>query len=248
MPEGLKRAVVLAAGLGKRMRPLTDHIPKPMVEVAGSTLIERVLNKIADTNIEEVIVNSHYKAEVLEEWLLSRQLSHPSPHIIISREEELLETGGGIAKILPHLENRPFFVINSDILWVDGLDPALKRLAAAWDAEKMDALLLVHKVKKAVGYDGKGDFYLRESGELVRENHAEHPFVFTGVQILSPRLFHDVPEGGFSLNVLYARHRKPDGVLTRIYGIEHEGDWLHIGTPEGVLLAEKFLTENASNR
>lgn len=246
--KGPKSAVVLAAGLGKRMRPLTDHIPKPMVQVAGVTLIDRVLTKIADAGVGQIIVNSHYRAEVLEKHLQEHLLLHPFPNIIISREDILLETGGGVAKVLPYLTEGPFFVINSDILWIDGIEPALSKLIAAWDDSKMDALLLVHNVKKAVGYDEKGDFFLRPSGELVRGQEAEHPFVFTGIQILSPRLFHEAPDGAFSLNVLYGRGRKHDGSLPRIFGVEHEGDWLHIGTPEGVQLAENFLEQNASNR
>ncbi len=247
MPDvnsAITKAVVLAAGLGKRMRPLTDHIPKPMVEVAGVRLIDSALAKIAASQVEEMIVNSHYKAEVLESHLIAYQQSYPSPPITISREEALLETGGGVVKVLPHLGVVPFFVINSDILWIDAHVPALERLRQVWDDEKMDALLLVHQVDKAVGYDGKGDFQLKPSGELVRTMEAEHPFVFTGVQILSPRLFREVPQGAFSLNVLYGRGRRPDGTLPRIYGLEHDGHWLHIGTPEGVVLAEKFLSTN----
>lgn len=245
MPEW---AVVLAAGLGKRMRPLTDHIPKPMVEVGGHRLIDRALQKLAECGVNHVIVNSHYKAEVLEKHLERWQNSHHFSRVIISRETELLETGGGVARALPHLGNQPFFVINSDILWVDGVIPALEHLANSWDDSTMDALLLVHDVKKAIGYDGKGDFHLRASGELERAAGTEFPFVFTGVQILSPRLFTETPGSIFSLNVLYAKYRKPDGGLGRIHGIAHTGDWLHIGTPEGVELAEKFLQEHASNR
>jgi N-acetyl-alpha-D-muramate 1-phosphate uridylyltransferase len=237
-------AMVLAAGLGKRMRPITDRIPKPMVEVAGRMLIDRALDKLQQAGVEKAIINTHYKAELLAAHIEKRR-SELAMELIISYEDTLLETGGGVAKALPYIGDEPFYVINSDIMWLDGDIPALNRLADSWDGSQMDALLLVNKVASAVGYDGKGDFDLREGGVLERTDSRHFPYVFTGLQILSPALFTDIPSGAFSLNVLYGRARAASGVLNRIGGLEHTGDWLHIGTPEGVALAEAFLKKRS---
>jgi MurNAc alpha-1-phosphate uridylyltransferase len=237
-------AMLLAAGLGKRMRPITDHIPKPMVEVNGVMLIDRALDKLAAAGIEKTIINTHYKADMLAAHIEKRRADLPM-ELIISYEETLLETGGGVVKALPYIGSAPFYAINSDILWCDGLIPALERLALAWDSQAMDALLLVHKVKDAVGYDGSGDFTLLEGGRLERNQAAQFPYVFTGLQILSPQLFTEyasaIPTGPFSLNVIYGAAREASGVLHRICGLEHDGAWLHIGTPEGIALAENYL-------
>lgn len=232
MPQ---KAMVLAAGLGTRMRPLTDTIPKPLVTVAGVALIDHALDWLVASGVGDAVVNSFYKAELLEEHLAARTV----PRIRISREEVLLETGGGIKKALPLLGTEPFFSLNSDTICLDGPSPALRQLAEFWDDVRMDALLLLHPVAKAIGYAGKGDFFADANGMLRRRSEGESaPLVFTGVQLLHPRLFHDAPDGAFSMNVLYNRD------IRRVAGLVHEGDWLHIGTPQERAAAETFLSSS----
>lgn len=233
------RAMVLAAGLGTRMRPLTDQMPKPMIPVAGRALIDRILDWLAASGVQDVVVNSFYKAQMLEAHLASRT----SPHIRISREDPLLETGGGIRKALPMLGDGPFFSLNSDTMCIDGRTPALQRLAQAWDDQSMDALLLVQPVGKTVGYDGQGDFILADNGVVRRTQGKPAPYVFTGVQLLHPRLFAGAPEGPFSMNVLYNRGMAEDGTLQRVRALAHDGDWLHIGTPQELKSAEDWLAQ-----
>lgn len=229
--------MVMAAGLGKRMRPLTDAIPKPMVAVAGVPLIDRTLDWLAASGIREAVVNTHYKAPMLEAHLQPRR--HPRIHI--SREEVLLETGGGVRKAMPLLGSQPFFVCNSDVVCLDGATPALDRMRARWDDAAMDVLLLLHPVEKAVGYDGAGDFFIEGNGALRRRGaEPRAPYVFTGVQLLHPRLFRHAPAAEiFSLNVLY------DAALAmtppRIGALVHDGDWLHVGDLAGLAAAEKHL-------
>ncbi len=228
-----KIAMVMAAGLGMRMRPITEHLPKPLVSVAGKPLIDYSLDFLAQSGVEKAVVNSHYLAELLQEHLQKRKTS---PKIHISREDVVLETGGGIKNALSLLGDLPFFVLNSDVICIDGNYPALHRLAQAWDEEKMDALLLLHKVEDAVGYDGKGDFFIENDVGLCRRAENETaPYVFTGVQIISPRLFRDSPDGAFSLNILYNKN------LGRVGALIHNGSWLHIGSPEELWQAEKWL-------
>lgn len=235
------KAMLLAAGLGTRMKPLTDHMPKPMVPVCGVSLVDRVLDWMARAGIEEAVVNTHYMAAMLQAHLTAR--SGP-PAIHISHEELLLETGGGINKALPLLGTEPFFSANSDTLCIDGAVPALARLAAAWNDDAMDALLLLHPREKATGYDGKGDFFLDSQGLRRRGEAPQAPYVFTGVQLIHPRLFDSAPEGAFSMNLLYNRHIAPDGSLKRITGIVHDGHWLHVGDPAGLAQAEQWLRAN----
>lgn len=229
-------AMILAAGFGMRMRPLTESLPKPLVRVAGKPLIDYTLDFLAASGISEVVVNSHYLAELLEAHLHARLVP---PHILISREEVALETGGGVKNALKLLGNSPFFVLNSDVICIDGTTPALERLWKYWDDTKMDALLLLHKVKDAVGYEGKGDFSIFGEGKLRRRPVDETaPLVFTGIQILSPRLFANSPEGAFSLNALYNQS------LDRVHALVHDGAWLHIGDEKGLAQAENWLLEN----
>ncbi len=227
------RAFVLAAGKGTRMRPLTDRVPKPLVEVAGRPMIDFVLDRLAAAGVEEAVVNTHHLADMVEAHVAHR--AHP--RIRISRERVLLETGGGVARARDHLGPVPFFVVNSDGLWRDSGVPALSRLAAAWDDAAMDALLLVHRTEAAVGYDGAGDFELADDGRLARRRGATAPYVFMGVQLLHPRLLRDAPHGAFSLNLLYDRAF----AAGRLHGLAHEGDWYHAGTPEAVAEAERAL-------
>ncbi len=232
----IKTAMVMAAGFGTRMRPLTEHLPKPLVQVLEKPLIDYSLDLLAKSGVEEAVVNSHYLAELLEAYLLERKTS---PRIIISREDSVLETGGGIKNALQFFDYSPFFVVNSDVICIDGKIPVLRRLWQYWDDKKMDALLLLHRVKDAVGYAGNGDFFIGDDGELRRRADDEiAPFVFTGIQIISPRLFADSPSGAFSLNVLYNKN------LARIGALVHDGNWLHVGSPQELAQAEDWLAKN----
>lgn len=239
MSAQVTKAMVLAAGLGTRMAPLTGRMPKPLVPVAGKPLIDHALDWLCAAHIEDVVVNTHYKADMLEAYLRHRR--HPRLHI--SHENTLLETGGGVKKVLPLLGPQLFFVLNSDAITVDGRAPgALARLRQAWDDMQMDALLLLQPREKAVGYDGAGDFFLENEGRLrrrLREKRA--PYVYTGVQLLHPRLFAAAPDGAFSFNVLYDREMSSDGSLDRVRGLVHDGGWLHVGDPTAILLAEHYL-------
>ncbi len=233
------RAIVLAAGLGKRMRPLTDTLPKPLIQVGGKCLVDHALDFLASAGIAEAVVNTHYLAPLLEAYLQART----APHIQISYEETLLETGGGVLQALQMLGDAAFFSINSDTICVNGARHALLRLAEAWDDEVMDVLLLLHPMEKAVGYAGAGDFVLLEDGLLNRRKPNENaPYVFTGVQILHPRVFENAPSGAFSLNVIYDQLMQlADGKLPRIRALVHDGKWLHVGDPQAITLAEAQL-------
>jgi len=220
-----KRAMILAAGLGERMRPLTDTLPKPLIEVCGRPMIDSVLDRLEAAGVEEVVVNLHYLGHLIDAHLKDR--AHP--RVLFSPEADRLETGGGVHKALPLLGEEAFFVINGDICWLDGCAPALSRLAAFWDGGAMDALLLTHSTAFAVGYDGRGDFVLGPEGRLRRRReHEVAPFVFAGMQLLHPRLFKGAPVGSFSLNRLYDQAAERD----RLWGLRHDGEWFHVGTPD----------------
>lgn len=230
-PSAMK-AMVLAAGLGLRMRPITDHTPKPLVAVAGRTMLDRALDHLRAAGTSEIVVNTHWLAPRIEAHL------HGQPGITLSHEEELLETGGGVARALPLLGAEPFYVVNSDIIWTDGAHPALERLSEAWDGSRMDALLLMQPTVTAVGYDGAGDFFLDSGTQPRRRKPAEvAPLLFAGVQILHPRLFAGAPTGRFSLNVLYDRALERG----RLAAIVHDGRWFHVGTPEALPEVEAIL-------
>jgi MurNAc alpha-1-phosphate uridylyltransferase len=230
--------MVLAAGLGLRMRPLTDHQPKPLIPVAGRCMLDRALDHLTAAGVTRRVVNTHYLGTMVSDHLdARRQTEGPGTAIAVSHEPDLLDTGGGVVKALPLLGAMPFFVINGDILWRDGAEPALRRLAAGWNDDQMDALLLVHPREAAIGYDGPGDFELAPDGVLTRRTTATAPFVFTGLQILAPRMLDGAPPGAFSLNILYDRA----SAGRRLRGIVHTGQWFHIGTPEGLRLAEERL-------
>ena len=229
-----RRAMVLSAGLGLRMRPLSEHVPKPLIPVAGKAMLDHALDHLAAAGVTDCVVNIHYKGDMIASHLEGRR----RPRIHLVRLPELLETGGGVKWALPRLGRRPFFVVNADALWRDGLDPALARLARAWDTARMDALLLLQAKASAVGYEGSGDYFLGPRGDLSRRGEAETaPFVFTGVQLLHPRLLAGAPDGPFSLVLLYDRAQAKG----RLFGLVHEGDWFHVGTLEGLQRAEKFL-------
>ena len=228
------KAMILAAGLGTRMKPLTDTLPKPLVEVAGGTLIDHVLDRLEQAGIAHVVVNTHHLADQLEKHLGGRG----SPDIEFSREQELLETGGGIAKALPLLGQDAFYAVNSDAFWLNGPYDVLRRMAETWDDDAMDGLLLLHSTVEAYGYSGLGDFCAGGDGLLSRRPEGEvSPWLFTGVQILHPRLFEGAPKDAFSLNVLYDRAMENG----RLYGAVHDGEWFHVGTPEGLQEAEDYM-------
>ncbi len=229
------RAFVLAAGLGTRMRPYNGNIPKPLVEVGRKSLIDYSLDRLAVVGVETAVVNVHHLADALERHLAARQ----RPHIVISDERaELLGTGGGIAKALPLLGGKPFFLVNSDTVWLDGVRPNFTRLAEAFDPKAMDALLLLAPTTDSIGYTGRGDFAMLPDGRLRRraENQVV-PFVYAGAAILTPALFADAPAGVFSLTKLFDRA----GDAGRLYGLRLEGVWMHVGTPEAVAAAEAAL-------
>jgi N-acetyl-alpha-D-muramate 1-phosphate uridylyltransferase len=229
------RAIVLAAGLGTRMRPYNGHIPKPLVEIGGKSLIDYSLDRLADAGVESVVVNVHHLADILERHLAPRQ----RPRIVISDERgELLGTGGGIAKALPKLGDAPFFLVNSDTVWLDGVKPNFKRMADAFDPNTMDVMLLLAPTTDSIGYTGRGDFAMLPDGRLRRRRENEVvPFVYAGAAILSPALFADAPHGPFSLTVLFDRAVEKG----RLYGLRLEGVWMHVGTPEAVAAAEAAL-------
>jgi MurNAc alpha-1-phosphate uridylyltransferase len=229
------RAIVLAAGLGTRMRPYNGHIPKPLVEVGGKSLIDYSLDRLADAGVESVVVNVHHLADILEKHLAPRQ----RPHIEISDERgELLGTGGGIAKALPKLGAAPFFLVNSDTVWLDGVRPNFTRMAEAFDPRTMDAMLLLAPTTSSIGDVGRGDFAMLPDGRLRRRQENEVvPFVYAGAAVLSPTLFADAPKGAFALTVLFDRAAERD----RLFGLRLEGIWMHVGTPEAVAAAEAAL-------
>lgn len=235
MSEAPRKGMVLAAGLGKRMRPLTLATPKPLIAVGGATLLDRALDWMHEGGVEDVVVNTHYLEDQIHRHLASRA----QPRLTISSEAaELLETGGGIAKALPHLGHLPFIACNSDTICLNGAEHALSRLNQAWRDSEMDALLLLHPVEKAVGYEGQGDFFLENGRPVRRGAAARAPYVFTGVQLLHPRLFAGYPEGPFSMNLLY------DRAMPRLRALVHDGDWLHVGDPQGLAQAETWLAAN----
>jgi MurNAc alpha-1-phosphate uridylyltransferase len=229
------RAIILAAGLGTRMRPYNGHVPKPLVQIGGKSLIDYSLDRLADAGVERAVVNVHHLADAVERHLASRR----RPHIVISDERPgLLGTGGGIAKALPQLGDAPFFLVNSDTVWLDGVKPNFVRLAEAFDAATMDVLLLLAATAGSVGYSGRGDYAMEPDGRLRRHDENEVvPFVYAGAAILTPALFADAPPGEFSLNLLFDRA----GASGRLFGLRLEGLWMHVGTPEAVAAAEAAL-------
>jgi len=230
------KAMVLAAGLGLRMRPLTDTQPKPLIEVLSHTMLDRALDRLVAVGVTDCVVNTHYLGQMIHDHLAGRL----TPRIEFSDEDTLLDTGGGVLRALPLLDGGPFYVVNADVVWLDGRRSALARLAEAWDDERMDACLMVHSTVRAIGYEGPGDFLLDPFGLVKRRRENQiAPFVFTGVQILHPRLFRDAPSGNFSLNVLYDRAEEAG----RLFAIVHDGEWFHIGTPDSLIDAEDAMSD-----
>jgi N-acetyl-alpha-D-muramate 1-phosphate uridylyltransferase len=227
--------MVLGAGLGTRMRPLTDRIPQPLVRLKERALIDHVLDRIAAAGVTRAVVNVHHHADAMETHLRHRK----HPKIEISDERGvLLDTGGGVVRALPKLGSGPFLIHNSDSVWIEGVGSNLERMFASWDSGTMDSLMLLASGATSLGYEGSGDFAMGTDGRLSRRGERQMvPFVFTGVSIAHPRMFVNAPEGRFSLN-------KPwDEAIDkgRLFGIRLEGLWMHVGTPEALTEAERWI-------
>jgi MurNAc alpha-1-phosphate uridylyltransferase len=234
-----RRAMIMAAGLGTRMRPLTDDRPKPLVTVQGKSLIDHAIDRLTAAGVSQIVVNMHYKAEMLREHLLHRR----DVEILFSLEsDELLGTGGGVVKALPIFQDEPFFIHNSDSIWVEGVGHALDAMKAAWNPQGMDGLLMLASMTTAMGYAGKGDFMMDSEGHLTRPvGGAPTPFAYPGIQIVHPRLFADAPTGAFSTNLVW------DQAIAkkRLYGTRLDGVWLHVGTARDRAAAEAYLSAPA---
>ncbi len=234
-----KSAMVLAAGIGQRMRPLTDRIPKPLVQVAGKALLDHVLDRLADAGVERAVVNVHYLAEQMIDHLSRRR----RPHIVISDERGLLlDTGGGVRKALGELGGAPFYHLNADTIWIDGVQSNLLALAQAFDPAVMDALLLLAPTAGSIGYAGRGDFVMAPDGRLQRRaERAVAPFVYAGAAILTRALFEGSPETAFPLIALFDRA----AAAGRLYGLRLQGLWMHVGTPDAIAEAEAAIKASA---
>lgn len=236
--EVSRTAMIMAAGLGKRMRPLTATRPKPLIEVAGKALLDHVLDRLAAAGVKEVVVNVHYLADAVEAHLATRD--HGLEVAISDERDLLLETGGGLVHAVDLIDSDPFLAVNSDNLWVDGPADTLKLLASHWDDAKMDALLLLVPLARARNHNGMGDFHMTRTGRLRRRERSRvAPFVFTGIQMVSKRLLKDAPEGPFSTNILWDRAIEAG----RCYGAVHQGLWFDVGTPKSIKLTEAALKD-----
>ena len=240
-PGGMvpQTAMVMAAGLGKRMRPLTASRPKPLVEVAGRALLDHVFDRLRSAGVKRAIVNVHYLADALEAHLKNRV---KGIDLVISDERgKLMETGGGIVKARELIGDQPFLVVNSDNLWIDGPSDAIRLLAARWDDARMDALLLLVPLARAHSHGGQGDFTLSPDGRITgrRKPGRIAPFVYTGVQILSPRVIADWPEGPFSTMLFWERAI----AAGRAFGLVHQGLWFDVGTPQAIAATEALIAD-----
>lgn len=235
-----RHAMILAAGLGERMRPLTERLPKPLVKVAGKPLIDYALDQLARAGVESAVVNLHHFADLLQDHLARRT----RPRIVISDERQrLLGTGAGVVNALPLLGQKPFFHINSDSIWIDGAEANLRRLAAAYDPAEMDALLLLAPAQGSIGYGGRGDFAQTPDGRLRRAAKGETvPFVYSGAAILSPVLFAGRDITPFPLTEVFESAARAG----RLHGLVLDGIWMHVGTPDAIALAEAAIFENAA--
>lgn len=233
----LKKAMVLAAGLGKRMRPITDTIPKPMVKVSGKTLIDYGLDSLVEAGVEQAVVNVHYLADILEKHLENR---HDIAISISDERTELLDSSGGIINALPLLGDQPFYILNADTFWVDqqGEPANLLKMAEAFDETRMDILLMVARLDQATGYDGKGDFTLTPEARLLRrQDNDPQPVIYAGAAIIHPRIFKDAEAGVSSLNRYF-----DDAIANkRLYAMPMHGHWITVGTPDAIEDAEKAL-------
>jgi N-acetyl-alpha-D-muramate 1-phosphate uridylyltransferase len=234
------KAMVLAAGLGQRMRPLTDHLPKPLIRVAGRALLDHVLDKLAEADVGEAVVNVHY----LPDQIIDHVAPRARPRVMISDERDhVLGTGGGVVKALPLLGPAPFFHVNSDTMWIDGVRPNLELLAETFDPARMDILLLMAPTTTSIGYNGRGDYTMLPDGTLRkrRENQVV-PFVYAGVAIMAPAAFANAPAGDFSLTRMFDRANERE----RLFGLRLDGVWMHVGTPDAVGAAEEAFLESVA--
>jgi MurNAc alpha-1-phosphate uridylyltransferase len=233
----ITRAMVLAAGLGTRMRPLTNDRPKPLVEVMGRALIDHAIDRLVQGGVKLIVVNVHHKPEMLKAHLAKRKDVEIR---VMDETETILDTGGGVANALPHFEGQPFFTYNGDSIWVEGMGNSMARMQARWNPETMDALMLVAVAATSIGYDGFGDFEMDALGMLKRRHEMKlAPFVWTGLQVIHPRLFEGAPKGRFSINPLWDKAIEKG----RLFGLRLDGVWLHVGTPAGLKDAEDFLRD-----
>jgi MurNAc alpha-1-phosphate uridylyltransferase len=232
-----RTAMVMAAGLGKRMMPLTADRPKPLVTVAGKPLIDHCLDRLSGAGVTRAVVNVHYLAEMMEAHLAAH--SHGLDIVISNERAMLLETGGGLIKAKPLIDADPFYCVNSDNLWTDGDTNALVRLAERWDDDAMDFLLLLIPFDQANNHTGKGDFHLSSEGRLIRRSPEEErgEFVFTGIQLISQRALTDAPEGPFSTNLFWSRAIESG----RCFGLVHDGLWFDVGWPGAIPATEDIL-------
>ena len=228
-------ALVLAAGLGTRMRPLTDKLPKPLVKLNGAPLIDHVIGRLEQGGVESVAVNLHYHADQLETYLSRRK----TPRILFSDERaQILDSGGGAKKMLPHVNGRPFLLANADTVWMESGTSNIVRMIQAWDAGRMDILVLLASAATAIGYEGKGDFLMQQDGRLARRpEHGVAPFVYAGFAIFRPELFNDTPDAPFSLNLLFNRAIEQG----KLYGLRLDGVWMHVGTIDALHEAEQLI-------
>ena len=234
------KAMVLAAGLGLRMRPLTDRMPKPLVQVAGRPLLDHVLDKLGNAGVSEAVVNIHYLPDQIIDHVATRTI----PRVIISDErDQVLGTGGGVVKALPLLGSAPFFLVNADTMWIDGVRPNLARMADTFDPAHMDILLLMAPTTSSIGYYGRGDYAMLPDGALrKRKEHQVVPFVYAGAAVMSPSLFADAPMGEFSLTKMFDRANEQE----RLFGLRLDGVWMHVGTPDAVHAAEEAFLESVA--
>lgn len=232
-----RRAMIMAAGLGTRLRPLTNDKPKPMVEVGGKPLIDHAIDRLVAAGVVLIVVNVHYRADVLKAHLRRRK----GVDIRISEEQdELLGTGGGVVKAIANFENEPFFIHNSDSVWIEGYGHALERMIARFDPNEMDGLLLMASMVTTIGYEGIGDFMMDAEGRLSRVPEGRvSPFAFPGVQLVHPRLYANPPKGAFSTNLMWDRAIEKE----RLFGIRLDGQWMHIGTAEALTEAEAVFAD-----
>jgi MurNAc alpha-1-phosphate uridylyltransferase len=235
MPVTPRKAMVLAAGFGVRMRPLTDTCPKPLVQVAGRPLLDHVLDKLGEVGVRDAIVNVHY----LPDQIIDHTAGRAAPQVTISDERDVvLGTGGAVVKALPLLGDQPFFHLNADTIWIDGARSNLARLAEAFDPQRMDILLLLAPTASSIGYAGAGDYAMATDGTLRRRKENQVvPFVYAGVAIMSPSAFDDAPDGAFSLTDIFDRVNAQD----RLFGLRMDGVWMHVGTPDAIGAAEDAL-------
>ena len=236
MTEKPKKAFILAAGRGTRLRPYTDAMPKPMVPVAGRSIIKRTIEKLAAEGVREIVINLHHLGDVLEDHLKDVM----SPKIIFSREDELLETGGGLKKALHHFGDEPYYIINGDALWDEGADgSALSKMAAVWNADKMDILLFLEPKDKMILTEFVGDYHAGADGRLTRAKDKNGNYMFAGLRVAHPRIFGAAPEGAFSFLQLMDKAQEQG----RLYGHVHDAEWYHISTPEDLAAVDKSFRQ-----